>query len=180
MQNETNFHQHSPQELTAVRCEEMDSPSEKALQVLSKLGGLDESRIEEYDLIYQDLPLLGPFKYKNGDIYLGQYKDGERTGFGKQVYADGNVYEGYWKNDKREGYGRSVSQDGGIYRGEFNDDKPNGWGSYQYLTVEKYTGEWKEGKVHGLFVVLSFWTFLDNCITLSWLDFWGFDLAGGD
>lgn len=31
------------------------------------------------------LPKFGPYKYKDGSTYEGQYKDGKRHGFGKQV-----------------------------------------------------------------------------------------------
>merc|ERR1711998_792782 len=43
--------------------------------------------------------------YANGDVYVGQMKDGKKHGFGKFTWADGNVYDGDWKDGKRNGKG---------------------------------------------------------------------------
>jgi len=53
-----------------------------------------------------NLPTLGPYKYKNGATYLGQYLNNMRHGFGRIIYSDGSVYEGNWKKDKASGFGR--------------------------------------------------------------------------
>ena len=96
----------------------MNQIAQKAQKVLSQLLPFESTRIEEYDALYQGLPVLGPFKYKNGDTYEGQYMDGKRVGFGRLVDAIGSVYEGYWENDQREYFGRFVSNDGDYYIGE--------------------------------------------------------------
>ena len=36
----------------------------------------------------------------NGDKYVGEYKDGYRSGQGTYTMADGTVYKGLWENDE--------------------------------------------------------------------------------
>jgi hypothetical protein len=33
----------------------------------------------------------------NGDIYTGEWKDGQKEGKGKYTYKYGDSYSGYWK-----------------------------------------------------------------------------------
>ena len=47
---------------------------------------------------------FGRFRYHNGDLFEGQYKDGKKEGKGKLSWADGDVYEGAWHNDKMHGH----------------------------------------------------------------------------
>ena len=42
----------------------------------------------------------------DGDIYDGEWKDGNFNGKGKYTYADGIIYEGEWKDDKKDGKGK--------------------------------------------------------------------------
>ena len=39
-------------------------------------------------------------EYPNGDVYVGQWKEGNRHGQGKMVYANGNIYEGLFEDGK--------------------------------------------------------------------------------
>lgn len=48
-------------------------------------------------------PVLGPYKYQNGATYKGQYKFGQRSGYGTLVWDDGSIYEGFWENDMSNG-----------------------------------------------------------------------------
>ncbi len=45
----------------------------------------------------------GIFKWKDGSIYEGDYKDNKKHGFGKYIDKEGKTYEGGWKNGYREG-----------------------------------------------------------------------------
>ena len=42
----------------------------------------------------------GTWKHRNGDIYVGEFKDGKRHGQGTYTYANGSVDEGKWKKGK--------------------------------------------------------------------------------
>ena len=41
----------------------------------------------------------GEYKFKSGDRYVGEYKEGVRDGKGIMYFSNGNIYEGEWKND---------------------------------------------------------------------------------
>ena len=43
-----------------------------------------------------------------GDFYNGKVINGKREGFGIYKYFNGDVYEGYWKNDRKNGKGKFV------------------------------------------------------------------------
>ena len=58
--------------------------------------------------------------------YIGNWKNGERHGYGKYIYDDGALYVGYWKNDE-----------------------PHGKGTFFYPGGDKHIGFWKDGDKHG-------------------------------
>ncbi len=43
--------------------------------------------------------------YTDG-IYIGEFRDGKKEGFGRAEFYNGDVYVGHWKNDTFEGSGR--------------------------------------------------------------------------
>ncbi len=47
----------------------------------------------------------GTEQYHNGDIYIGNYRDGLPNGFGKYVFADKGVFEGNFINGLKQGKG---------------------------------------------------------------------------
>jgi hypothetical protein len=55
------------------------------------------------------------YKYTNGDVYCGEWKDGKRHGQGFCEYANGNKYIGGWKDDRMHGEGTCNSSDGDEY-----------------------------------------------------------------
>ena len=85
----------------------------------------------------------------NGDVYVGERKDGKRHGQGTFTWADGNKYVGEWKDGKKHGQGTGTLASGSKYVGEWNDDKKHGQGTLTYASGNKYVGEWKDGKSHG-------------------------------
>jgi len=40
--------------------------------------------------------------YSNGDVYEGDWRDGNPHGKGKMTYSNGHVYEGDWRDGKHE------------------------------------------------------------------------------
>lgn len=115
------------------------------------------------EIVREAAKKLGPFNYEttlpyewkpaveleNGDVYVGQWKDGARNGRGKQFWKDGSYYEGYWENDMANGLGRVIHADGDVYEGEWVNDKPQGKGIYLHQDGASYTGEWLNDKQHG-------------------------------
>ena len=45
----------------------------------------------------------GTYKYPNGEVYEGEWKDRKRNGRGTNKYPNGEVYEGEWQDDKKNG-----------------------------------------------------------------------------
>ena len=59
---------------------------------------------------------LGPYCFENGAIYVGQWKNGEKCGFGVQNWYDGSFFEGYWLNNMTHGLGRLIHADGDVIK----------------------------------------------------------------
>ncbi|CEP03464.1 unnamed protein product (mitochondrion) [Plasmodiophora brassicae] len=106
--------------------------------------------------------------------YVGEWKMGERHGFGVQVfddqssyegewrndvpgggtgtffYADGSEYVGQWKGGKRDGKGRmTYEKSGAEYDGEWRNGRRHGQGTYRMKTGNRYEGSWAHGKQDG-------------------------------
>jgi hypothetical protein len=94
-------------------------------------------------------PHLGPYKYPDGSTYTGQYNQGKREGFGKQINADGSVYEGCWVNDVHCGNGRLVMVNGAVYSGEWQNNQFHGEGGLEMPDGSGYKGSWAQGKITG-------------------------------
>ena len=50
----------------------------------------------------------GIYKFRNGDIYEGDYKNGERTGEGVFTFANGDVYKGSFLKGEQSGQGTFI------------------------------------------------------------------------
>ena len=70
--------------------------------------------------------------YKNGNIlYEGNFIDGKYEGKGKYIWENGNYYIGQFKNGIRSGRGTMFYSSGKIlYDGDFINDKYEGNGKY--------------------------------------------------
>ena len=49
-----------------------------------------------------------------GDYFLGEYRDGKRSGRGTYIFSDGRKYVGDWKDNKTEGFGILFNSDGSV------------------------------------------------------------------
>jgi len=85
----------------------------------------------------------------HGDVYVGQYKDGKRSGEGKYTHANGEIYDGHWENDKRNGRGTNTWVSGAKYVGECKDNKRSGEGKYTYADGDVYDGHWDNNNKSG-------------------------------
>lgn len=76
------------------------------------------------------------------------------NGEGKYRWSDGGIYTGTFRNDLQHGYGTLVEPDGTEYCGKFYEDNYHGEGRL----VEKgiiYEGTFKKGKKNGIFQVIN-------------------------
>jgi len=115
-------------------------------------------------------------EYASGDVYVGDFKDGQRHGNGIYTAAQGHRYEGAWLNDMRHGVGtqtfvavvkksktesptkgsstKGTADDqklewAGTYKGEWAQNLKHGKGVFTYRNKDKYEGDWLKGNKHG-------------------------------
>lgn len=91
----------------------------------------------------------GAYKYADGGVYDGDWKDGMRHGKGTYKWADGELYEGDWKAGKKHGKGTITYANGNKYEGDYVDGKQHGKGTFKWTDGDVYEGDWKDGKRHG-------------------------------
>jgi hypothetical protein len=66
----------------------------------------------------------GTFEFKDGDVYEGEWSNGQLNGKGKLTSHAGGYYEGHFTVGKYNGQGTLVTADGETISGEFKDNKP--------------------------------------------------------
>lgn len=82
----------------------------------------------------------GYYKWKNGTVYSGDFKNGLRHGNGSWRAGVGNrktTYEGEYKFDMKNGYGEFHWVTGGVYKGYYVDDERHGKGKMRWNDFEK-------------------------------------------
>lgn len=57
------------------------------------------------------------FIWKNGEEFVGEWKNGRKDGYGVWKSPKGDFYEGEWKNNKQNGKGIFVHVGGSKYNG---------------------------------------------------------------
>ena len=92
---------------------------------------------------------VGTYTFANGDIYVGDWRDGKRNGQGTNTWPNGEKYVGEYKDDKRNGQGTYTLPNGEKYVGEYKDDKRNGQGTNTWPDGGTYVGEYRDGKRNG-------------------------------
>jgi hypothetical protein len=63
--------------------------------------------------------------FSDGNIYEGEFKDGNRNGKGKMIFSNGDIYEGEFKDGIENGKGKKIFSNGDIYEGEFKEGNFN-------------------------------------------------------
>ncbi|XP_077398397.1 MORN repeat-containing protein 3-like isoform X2 [Vanacampus margaritifer] len=82
--------------------------------------------------------------------YAGQWENGMKHGHGVYFYKGcSGVYEGQWREDQRSGWGRMLFGDGDVYEGEWTSDKEHGLGIRRYANGNWYEGSWRDGEKSG-------------------------------
>ena len=92
---------------------------------------------------------FGNYTYANGNKYVGEWKDNQKTGQGIFTWTSGNIYVGEFKDNKNNGQGTLTFASGDKYVGEFNDSSFYGQGTYTYKSGRVDEGTWKDGKLNG-------------------------------
>jgi hypothetical protein len=86
----------------------------------------------------------GTYMYGNG-FYVGNFKNGYRTGKGTYFWDSGDYYFGDWSENKRTGKGVFYFTRGGKFEGGFKNQYIHGKGEYMYNDGTHRLGFWKDG-----------------------------------
>ena len=116
---------------------------------------------------------FGIFMEKNGDYYMGDFKDGKFEGQGElevqgkfrykgnfkndviegkgwmENFENGTKYEGDWKEGEETGTGVLIFPDGTRYKGDFKNGLYNGNGTMIFINGDRFEGEFVEGCIKG-------------------------------
>jgi len=91
----------------------------------------------------------GIYIWDDFNIYVGEFKHGQKHGKGCYYYNNNNRYDGEWKKDVKEGHGVLTYIDGGKYVGDFKNHMEDGKGRYYFKSGEVYDGQFREGRING-------------------------------
>jgi hypothetical protein len=93
----------------------------------------------------------GTYTLLNKDSYTGGWKDGKKHGRGTYTWVNGDSYVGGWKNGQQHGHGVYHAAKGHSYDGNWLGGMPHGQGTYTGAGTKKdvWVCEWREGKQHG-------------------------------
>lgn len=61
-------------------------------------------------------------KYYSNGVYIGDFLDGQRHGYGVYTFENGSRYEGYWSNGKKHGQGTLYYSNGSYDFGTWEND----------------------------------------------------------
>lgn len=62
-------------------------------------------------------------QYPLRNHYIGDFIDGERSGYGIFYYANSAIYEGCWRENMKHGHGTFKFKNGATFRGQFKNDR---------------------------------------------------------
>ena len=92
-------------------------------------------------------------------------------GFGKNIYDNGQIYIGEFKNGIRHGFGTTYFTRGDVYVGEYNNGKRHGFGVFEWESGNRFIGSFKNGKEDGY--ALKFekgWSGKSRILLSNWKD----------
>lgn len=86
--------------------------------------------------------------------YTGQFKRGQKNGFGIKTWPNGDTYAGQFVNDYKEGqgiyrWGKDSPTPNDVYIGDFKQDQRWGLGTYHWSNGDQYSGKWEADKYMG-------------------------------
>lgn len=92
---------------------------------------------------------IGRIIYPDGAFYEGTFKEGIIHGYGKYSYQN-YMYIGNWKNELKEGYGEEFYENGLNFKGYYSNDKKNGKGKLMWPNGRAYEGNFIDSVIHGI------------------------------
>ena len=83
---------------------------------------------------------IGIESWKDGTIYMGDFKNNKKHGIGIYRWNDGTIYYGEWKNNNMDGYCYIKYADDRRYEGQMMNGAKNGYGEFTWKPTRKYIG----------------------------------------
>lgn len=87
----------------------------------------------------------GTYRYADGIVYKGQFREGRRHGEGVFTLPNGDTYSGQFADDVYNGFGVFRFTDGSRYEGQFVNGVYHGYGVYFFTDGTKKEGLWRNG-----------------------------------
>lgn len=135
----------------------------------SKIVAKDKNGYFVMQKLKGDLTGTGLYKFKNGSIYIGDFKDKKPNGYGMLICSENDsikhcpeakVYVGKFKDGIKRGKGVCYNSYGEmIYSGKFENDQPTNYFSYENVGTKffsdtksedfYYIGEFEENAPNG-------------------------------
>src|SRR3990167_8095605 len=85
------------------------------------------------------------WRYSNGDVYQGEWRNNRPHGQGHYQRMNGDDYTGLFHNGRFQGEGVCKYGNGDTYKGNWENGQPSGQGEMRYQNGNRYVGEWKAG-----------------------------------
>ena len=85
-------------------------------------------------------------KFKNGDVFEGEFKNNKANGHGIIKYNSGDIFEGEFKNGKKNGYGKTKLKKGEEVEANYKDGELNGQFKFKLKDGKIFETEYKNGK----------------------------------
>ena len=95
-----------------------------------------------YEGIFNKEIVLGIETWKDGTIYMGEFKNNKKDGIGMYRWPDGTTYYGEWKNNNMEGFCYIKFADDRRYEGQMINGVKNGYGEFTWKPIRKYIGNY--------------------------------------
>ncbi len=94
--------------------------------------------------------------FPDGSKLIGNVRNDKFNGYATMLWENGDVYMGDWQDDQRHGFGIYRNKDGSMeYIGQFAYGVRSGWGLLRTKNGDEYVGQWKNGKMHGVGILIS-------------------------
>ena len=117
----------------------------------------------------------GIYYYNNNKIYLGEWKNNKKNGYGEFIFGD-KLYVGYFLMDQKDGFGISYWKNNDkLYIGFWKNNKRNGFGKIVFGNKIKY-GVWdNEKKIEGFNNDEEAFNYLENNNLIDYRKYFEFD-----
>ena len=91
---------------------------------------------------------------EGGYIYMGDFNNNKKEGYGTIIWKDGNKYQGEFKDNQLNGYGMIEFTGDKFYQGEVKNGRMDGFGEFFWKDEKRYIGNYKNDKRNGFGVFI--------------------------